>query len=113
MAKIRAKWGTKDIDATVTDTVVSINGIKGITRTVTRVICEMADKLMLQVWKNQEKIFEGNTAQLITAYGSATVFRSEAELNEELVEGDTLSLMYFNNTGGALTDLNGIICYQE
>ena len=113
MAKMRAKWGTKDINSTIRDAVVTLNGIKGVTRTVTGVVCEMADALMCEVWKNQEKIAEFNTAQMIKAYGSATVFCSGIDLNEELVEGDTLSLMYYNGTGGNLTDVNGVILYTE
>ena len=110
---LRYKRDVVDILNTVEGTAVTLVGLSGVRRNVKAVRCEMADNLIVRVWKNQDKIAEVNSSQIIDLYGSATVFSARLPMDCELKEGDELKLNYLNSTGGNLTDVNGVIEYDE
>lgn len=106
-------YNAKDVGSAVEVAVTELSGISGVTRKVTGVLPEMADKLVCRCWLNQDKIAEFNTAQSCKTYGSATVFNCYTPLNIDLREGDTFKMAYYNGTGGALTAVEAVICFEE
>ena len=110
---IKRKYGAANVTNGTSVTIVTLTGIAGKSRKVKAVYPELADKLRCQVWLNQEKIQEYNTAQACVHYGSATVFDCHSVVDVDIAQGDELSVIYYNGTGGDLTAAEAVIEFDE